>query len=156
MDLAGALGDLPLAAALRGSVVAYPLVNAAHIAALGLLIGAIVTLDLRLLGVFARYPAASLAPPLSAVAAAGLTGAVATGGLLFLVRPAEYLANPAFLLKLALVAAGIGNALAIRFSGDWRCVLAGGSVSLGLRLGAALSILIWLGAVVAGRWIGFV
>ena len=72
-----ALSAWPVAAALRGSAVAYPLVNAAHIASVGLLLGAVVTLDLRLLGAFRSHPLAHLAPPLGRVAAAGLLGALA-------------------------------------------------------------------------------
>ena len=52
--LLGALEGWPIAVLLRGSSVVYLLVNAAHILFIGLLLGAIVTLDLRLLGAFPR------------------------------------------------------------------------------------------------------
>lgn len=151
-----ALADWPVSAALRTSPLLYPIVNAMHIAALGVLIGAIATLDLRLLGAFGRYPAAVLAPPLATMAAIGLAIALVTGFLLFSVRPAEYLQNPAFLAKLALVAAGTINALLVRASAQWRSVLAGEEPRAGLRAMAAVSLAIWLCAVLAGRWIGFV
>jgi hypothetical protein len=85
-----AISDLPLAAALRDSAIAYPLVNAAHIAAFGLLLGAIATLDLRLLGAFRAAPLGALGPPLWRVAAGGLAAAAVTGLLLFSTRAVAY------------------------------------------------------------------
>ena len=118
--------------------------------------GAAVTLDLRLLGAFAAHPLAHLGPPLSRVAATGLALAVATGLLLFSTRPVTYVANPAFLAKLGLVAIGTANALALRAGGGWARALDGAAVPAALRLGATLSLLAWLGALLAGRAIGFV
>ena len=50
------LEALPLAAWLRRPTPAYPLVNAAHILGIGLILGAILPLDLRLMGVFRAAP----------------------------------------------------------------------------------------------------
>jgi len=155
MDWLEAVGQWPLAEGLRQTVVAYALVNAAHILGLALLIGAIATLDLRLLGAFRAAPVPVLAAPLTKVAATGLLLALGTGVLLFSVRPLEYAQNPAFLTKLALVTAGVINALVLRAGPDWRLTLAGGTPTARVRIGAALSLLIWTGAIVSGRWIGF-
>jgi hypothetical protein len=150
-----AISDLPVAAALRGSAIAYPLVNAVHIAGFGALLGAILTLDLRLLGAFRSQPLGALAPPLQRVAAGGLAVAALTGLLLFSTRAPAYAENPAFLLKLGLLAAGLLNVVALRLSPHWARALDGGEVHPSVRLAAALSLLAWLGAVLAGRWIGF-
>jgi hypothetical protein len=48
------LGDSALAAALRQSDIAYPLISSVHILGLGLLAGSIVTLDLRMLNIIKR------------------------------------------------------------------------------------------------------
>lgn len=144
------------AAALRRPGIAYPLVSAAHILALGTLVGAIATLDLRLLGLFRRYPLAHLAAPLTRMAAAGLALAIVTGLCLFIVRPAAYAQNPAFLLKLALVGAGLANALLLRALTRWREAVAGGAIGPAVRLMAALSLAIWAAAVLSGRWIAFI
>jgi hypothetical protein len=48
------LGDTALASALRQSEIAYPLVASAHILGLGLLVGSVVTLDLRILSIIKR------------------------------------------------------------------------------------------------------
>ena len=146
----------PAAAFLRGSVAAYALVNAAHIMGIGLLFGAIATLDLRLLGAFSGHPVAHLGPPLRRVAAAGLALAVVTGVLLFTTRPLAYAANPAFLAKLGLVALGLLNVALLAHSGrHWQAALAGGPVHPAVRGAALASLLAWAGAILAGRWIGF-
>ncbi len=150
-----ALAEWPVAAALRRSPLLYPLVNAAHILAIGLLVGAIFTLDLRVLGAFGRAPLAALGPPLVRVAATGLGLALLTGFLLFSVRPLDYAANPAFLTKLGLITAGLLNVLVHRLGAGWRRALAGGPIEASVRAAAALSLLIWLCAVLAGRWIAF-
>lgn len=136
-------------------MVAYALANAAHILSIGLLWGAVATLDLRLLGAFATHPLAHLGPPLRRMAMAGLGAAVLTGALLFAVRPLAYAENPAFLAKLGLVVLGVGNALLLGRGRAWRAALAGAPVPLPLRAAALVSLLAWLAAVLAGRWIGF-
>lgn len=155
MEWLGALADWPVAAALRRSALLYPLVNGAHILSIGLLLGAIAALDLRMLGLFRAAPLSLFAPPLWRLAACGLGLAAATGFLLFSTRPLGYLANPAFLVKLGLIGLGLLNILALRFNAAWHLALHGGVASASLRLPALVSLLAWTGAVLAGRWIGF-
>jgi hypothetical protein len=150
-----ALHSWEVAALIRRSIYAYPLLNATHIFALTLLIGTIVPADLRILGLFPSLPAGPFLRVMTAISAAGLVLAVATGFLLFSVQPLEYAANAAFLTKLSLVGIGVINAIVIRFSAGWRKVLAGGIASPGLRAGALLSLTIWIAALLAGRWIAF-
>jgi hypothetical protein len=150
-----ALQGWELAALLRRSVYVYPLVNAAHIFSLALLIGAILPADLRMLGLFQGVAAPPFLRLMTAIAATGLALAVATGFLLFSVQPLEYAYNPAFLTKVALVALGVLNATAIRLSPGWVEATSTGIVSSGLKLGAAVSLTIWICALLAGRWIAF-
>ena len=150
-----ALAATPFAALLRTSTVAYATLNAAHIFSIGLVVGSIATLDLRVLGVFRSVPLGALASPLSRIAAAGVLLAVTTGFFLFSVRPLTYAQNPAFLTKISLVALGVVNALVLQASWRWRVVREGGTITLPVRLAAIASLLIWAGAVLAGRWIGF-
>jgi hypothetical protein len=150
-----ALAAWPVAAALRDSAVAYPIINAAHIISIGLLLGAIVTLDLRLLGAFRSHPLAHLAPPLVRVAATGLAGAAMTGLLLFSTRPGAYAENPAFLAKLALVGCGLMNALVLRLNPKWMEISRDARMPLSVQVQALVSLLTWIAAVIAGRWIGF-
>lgn len=148
-----ALHDWEVAALLR--FYAYPLVNAAHIFSIGLLVGSIVPADLRMLGFFAGVPAAPFLRLMTAFAATGLALAITTGFLLFSVQPHEYAGNPAFLTKIGLVAIGATSALVVRFGPGWRAAMAGGGVSPALKAAAFLSIAIWVCALLAGRWIAF-
>lgn len=154
-DWLAALQQSPPAALLRRSLYLYPIVNALHILGIGLLVGAILPADLRMLGLFRQRPLTLLVPFLTGAAAFGLALAVATGVLLFSVKPLEYAVNAAFLSKVALVAAGTVNALALRLSPAWRAAMAGGPATARLRLGAVASFLIWPAALLSGRFIAF-
>lgn len=151
-----ALGDSALAAVLRRSDVAYPVVSTLHILGIGLLAGAIMTLDLRIIGIIKRVTIADLAPLLSRVAGVGLLLAILTGIALFSVQPSHYLGNDAFLLKVSLVALGIINVILVHRSAGWKSALLGLGASTPLKLLASVSLLIWLAALFAGRWIAFV
>lgn len=136
------------AAYLRGSFVAYPLVNAAHILAIGALVTCAALMDLRLLGMGNSVAVATVIAYLRPIAMLALLLAVATGLLLFSVRPLEYADNPAFRVKLLLVIAATANALVFSLLHD--------QIALPYRRAlAALSLALWPAAVVAGRFIGF-
>ncbi|MGH0330948.1 DUF6644 family protein [Sinorhizobium meliloti] len=149
------IGALPFAVAIRRSAVLYIFVNAAHILSIGIIVGSILPLDLRLLGFFRSVPVAVVGPYLSRTAAIGVALAIATGFCLFSVRPVEYAANPAFLTKMTLLALGALNAAILHLTPQWRDAVKGGPLSPRVRLSALLSMSIWTGAVLAGRWIGF-
>src|SRR5678815_2495381 len=119
-ELIAALAGSSVATALRASRLVYPVVNALHILGLAALFGAILALDLRLLGTARAIPAEPLARYLPRVAAAGLAIAVLTGLALFTVQPADYVGNRAFLLKVALVGVGTLHALSVHRSVAWR------------------------------------
>lgn len=155
MEFLAPLAETPLARALISSATVYLLVNAAHILGIGMLFGAILALDLRLLGLAQAVPLPAIAPYLSRVAGAGVMLAIVTGFCLFTVKPVEYARNPAFLFKLGLVALGLLNVAIVHFGSGWRAVLSGEKPGAGLRISAAFSTLVWIAAVIAGRWIGF-
>jgi hypothetical protein len=137
-----AIGSWPGAVWLQQSGTAYLFVNAAHILGIGLLLGGILPLDLRLLGLFRRYPIDVIRPFLTRSAGTGLALALITGLWLFSVKPEEYLANEAFRWKAALLATALVN-IAIQHWGN------------ATRTSAALSFGLWLSVLIAGRWIGF-
>ncbi len=155
MDVLGVIAGLPPAEILRNSAVAYIFVNAAHIFSIGLLVGSVTALDLRLLGLFRAYSVRDAAGLLSKTAVIGLVCAVISGAFLFSTRPAAYLENPAFLTKLTLLAFGVINAALMLRGKAWTVVLATGEVTKAIKVSAALSLAIWTATLVAGRWIGF-
>jgi hypothetical protein len=149
------LADTGVAQALTAWPTLYIFINAAHILGIGLLAGAILPLDLRLLGLFKRFPLALLGPFLSRAAMTGVILAMLSGLLLFCAKAPDYAANPAFLTKMALLATGLANALLLHAHPGWRLALASGQASARVRIAAAVSMLCWLSAILAGRWIGF-
>lgn len=153
-----ALEATPLATALRGSVWVYPLVNAAHILGVALLVGSIVPLDLRLLGVWRSVPLTPLWGVLTRTAGAGLILAMIFGALLFITRASEYTASNLFISKMAVVALGTANALALRVLPRTQVseiTLTKGKPPARLRLAGGISLVTWLTALTLGRLIGY-
>jgi hypothetical protein len=69
---------------------------------------------------------------------------------LFSVKPAEYLVNDAFRVKLVVLAVAMANVMLFQSLTKQNVT---GSVA---RIGAAVSLCLWLSVLIAGRWIGFV
>ncbi|UKV12992.1 DUF2214 domain-containing protein [Thalassospiraceae bacterium SW-3-3] len=145
----------PLATALRSPGPFYMLVNAAHILGLSLLIGAIVPLDLRLVGIIRRPDIRVIGPFLSRAAGCGFLLVLLTGPALWSVNALEYLDNTAFRWKMLLVALGIATIVIQHVAPGWRHAITTGRITRPTRIMAALSLLIWPSALLAGRWIGF-
>lgn len=137
---------------LQASGTAWMLVNASHLLGIVLLLGSILPLDLRLLAGRERLPLSAPTRAAIRTAALGLVLAIATGLWMFSAQPREYLGNAAFAWKLALVAVALANVAAQhRLLGRTRI----GLPPIGVRALAALSSLLWLATLLAGRWIGF-
>jgi len=156
LDIVEVIAGWPGAQWLRASSFAYPFVNAAHILGIGLLLGAILPLDLRLLGLFNAVPLRVIGPFLSRAAAVGAGLAALTGLWLFSVQPADYLGNPAFQVKAGLLALAVINIIAQHLGPQYREAVGGGRIGTMVRVHATLSVVLWLSVLVAGRWIGFV
>lgn len=151
-----AVENSALAEALRTSRTAYPIVNGLHIIGLAVLFGSILSLDLKLLGLFPQIPVQPLALYLPRVSACGLALAAATGLLLFSIQPRDYAENSAFLIKVGLVLIGTAHAAWVHSTQGWkRAARENGSVAKRLRVSAGLSLSIWSAAILAGRFIAF-
>lgn len=121
---------------IRSSTFIYPLLSAAHVTAIGLLLGAITVWDVMMLR---GETAPSLA---NSVAGWGLGVAIATGVVLFLCRGGQYAVNPAFQFKIALLSLAALNIVSERIFGRQ-------------MVAAALSLLLWPAIIIAGRYIAF-
>jgi hypothetical protein len=147
-----------LAKALRSSVWAYPLVNAAHILGVALLVGAMVPLDLRLLGAWRSVPLIPLWRVLTRTAGAGLALAMVFGMLLFITRATEYAASSLFIAKMVVVLVGVVNALVVRLvlpAAGAPLAPATGKLPVRLRLAGGVSLAAWLTALSLGRLVGY-
>ena len=153
-----ALQNMALPSALRASRWVYPLVNAGHILGLAMLFGAILPLDLRLLGLWPAVPLKTLSRVLLPIAIGGLTLSIITGLLLFSVSAAKYAATPLFQVKLLLIAAAVANALLLRRSVGWREAMVTGQALIRkrLQLAGGLSILLWLAVILCGRFLAYI
>ena len=115
---------------------------------IALLIGSVVPLNLRLLGVWRGISREALVRVLAPVAASGLTLALITGPLLFSVRAQEYSGVEFLQLKLAFIAVGVLSTLALCWPHGFLLKDAPRTRLIGH---AVLSTVCWLGALVCGR-----
>lgn len=145
-----------LAQALRDSAWIYPLINAGHILGVALLLGNIIALDLRLLGCWRQMPLAPLWNMARRMAAMGLALAVACGLLLFAARATEYVASAFFQAKMAVIGVLVINAVWVSWIGSQMVARSGNNrAPRAIRMGAALSLCGWVGALTLGRLVGY-
>jgi hypothetical protein len=125
-----------------------------HFTGLALLMGAMLVIDITLMG-FARMIPPGAALKLLPLAVAGFVLNLLTGIMFFCFDPDRFGLNPAFQVKMLLVLAAGLNALWFTFA-EHRAVSqapAGARLPLNVRLSASLSLLLWFGVIVAGRMI---
>jgi hypothetical protein len=135
----------------------YPIVEILHIVGLAVLVGAAVLFDLRLLGVSRTLSAAALAAHLLPWARASLLLIVPSGLMMFSAHATEFATNPAFQLKLILLAAAALNAAAFHLR-TFRTVAAwdrGTPAPAAAKVAAILSLLIWSGVITCGRLLAY-
>lgn len=149
------LADLqatPAAQWLRGARWGYAAVSGAHVLGIAMLVGAILPLDMRLLGFWQSVDRSALVRVLAPVAATGLAVAVTMGICLFAVRAQEYASLDVFRIKLILIVIGSCAAILLHVRAGWLLDSASDRV---LRFHAVLSLTCWLGALASGRLIAF-
>ena len=125
----------------------------AHVLGIAVLIGSILTLDLRLIGFAQWLDTTHLARLVVPVAGTALGCAIVSGGLLFIGRAAQYADFGLFQLKIALIAAALTATLAAHKR--YGLCLERATARQRGRIGFA-SISLWLAVAVAGRMIAFV
>lgn len=145
---ASALGQ-----AVRTSVWLFPVIESTHLLGLSLLGGAVLIVDLRLLGLMLRdHPISTLAAGARPWLVGGLLWMGATGFLLFMSEAVKCYHNPSFWVKMTTLPVALAFTFLVRqrvamregFSTSWRSRLLGGT-----------SIALWFTVAAAGRWIGF-
>ena len=153
------LEGLPLGQLMRTSGVwTYGIVNLTHILGVATLFGAVLVLDLRLLGVWRQVPLVALEKPAVSLASCGFALAVSSGVCLITTNATEYLGNPFLLIKFAAIGLGVLNVIVVQFLSVWRqraAEPASARQRFGLAVVGGTSLACWLGAVAAGRMIGY-
>lgn len=149
-----------LAEALRGlGVWTYGIINLVHVLGISTLFGAILILDLRLIGAWKSIPVSTVARPTVALAAIGFVLAVPSGIMMLSFNTTEYHANPFLYIKLPMVVLGMVNVAVIGRLPAWRRARGGQALQVSdrrtLALAGAVSLMIWLTVIVCGRMIGY-
>jgi hypothetical protein len=146
-----------LAVAMRQWLWLYPAVEIVHIVGFVVLVGAAFMFDLRLLGLSRALAVSAMADHLLRWARLALVLVVPSGVLMFMAHATEMLDNPAFQLKLALIAAaflnaGIFHRWPFRAVGDWDTELPAPPAA---RAAGVLSLLLWTGVIACGRLLAY-
>jgi hypothetical protein len=135
------------------SIWAYPTILTLHTVGLGIVVGANAVIDFRLLGFAPRMSLPSLSPLFRLIVWAFLLNA-ATGVILFMSDATTKSKQPVFYVKLTLIALALWNTNLIR-----RGMRDGGPdepVSGGrYRRLAIVSLVLWAGAITAGRLMAY-
>lgn len=130
----------------------WPTLESIHFVSLCILFGSVLTIDLRLIGVF-RKPCAGVIATLTRLALLAFAINLATGLLFLAGNTFKYVGNAAFEIKLALIAAAGVNVvfykLRVANVPDTAAVTPQ-SVAVG-----SLSLAFWIGVIICGRMITF-
>ena len=131
------------------SLLAFPGILVLHAIGMGFAVGISVAFDLRVLG-FAPGVAVSEVRRFFPILWGGFWLNAASGLLLLVAYPTKALTNPVFYLKLLMI--GIAMTLLIKLD---RRVDAGSAGSVAARRMALVSILCWVTAITAGRFLAY-
>ena len=150
--------DSGLADNIRENDVLFPLIESVHVLAVCLVVGSILVVDLRLLGLASIHRSVSrVTSGILPLTWSAFAVAVASGILMFISNATKYLENGYFVAKISLIcAAGLNmaifHAVSARDLPRWEHDTA---LPFPARLAGGLSILLWVLVVTCGRWIGF-
>jgi hypothetical protein len=157
-DLISYLEHSRLADNIRENDLLFPFIESVHVLAICLVVGSILAVDLRLLGLASiRRSVSRVTHGILPLTWCTFVVAVASGGLLFISNATKYLGNGFFVAKLFLIgAAGLNmmifHAISAKDLPRWENET---RLPLPARLAGGLSILLWVAVVACGRWVGF-
>jgi hypothetical protein len=154
VDLLSTLADTPVAKAIAESGWVFPTLECFHVVAITLVVGSILVVDLRLIGLASRHrPADVFTAQLTPITWVAFSIALLTGGLMFLAKPVAYSQNLFFRGKLALLLLAAINMAVFHLMVERR----GGATAsrLAAKASGLASLIIWIAIIAMGRWIGF-
>jgi hypothetical protein len=137
------------------SLYGYPIVLGLHAIGLAIVVGLLIFVDLRLLNFLGDIRLSSLLGPMK-LAWIGFTINALSGFALFSSQATYIIYSPPFIIKIGLVILGAIIAFYIQRQtaknvADWEA----GSVPSSIKAAAAISLLCWMGAIIAGRLIAY-
>jgi hypothetical protein len=152
------IDSTPLSQAIQSAKWVVPTVQTIHIVGIAAVMSSILMIDLRLLGIVGRdQPLARVASRFRPVIWWTLPVLLASGLVMIIGEPLRSLANWVFQLKMFLLILAILVTLAFQMPlagnpSHWESTTAR---QLTARVIAAVSLLLWVGIVFAGRWIAY-
>jgi hypothetical protein len=155
-DLWPWLENLPLAMSI-GESYWFPLLESIHVLTATFLVGSILMVDLRLLGLAAtNYPVSRVVKETVPWTYSASVVSVITGLGLFITRASHYVDNRAFQIKLVLLVLAGVNMAVFHLATSRKIAHRDTAVvtTTGARFAGASSLLLWIGVMLAGRWIG--
>jgi hypothetical protein len=157
-DLISVLENSALADNIRENDVLFPLVESVHVLAICLVVGSILAVDLRLLGLaWIHRSVSSVTRGVLPLTWGAFVVAVGSGGLMFISNATKYLGNGFFVAKMILI--GMAGLNMVIFHGisakDLPLWENETRLPFPARLAGGVSILLWIAVVACGRWIGF-
>jgi hypothetical protein len=153
-----ALYSNPVAQTIRENELLFPWVEAVHVFAIALVFGSIALVDLRLIGIRSLdRPISKVSKELLPITWLAFIVAAITGTILFTSNAVSYSQNFYFLSKLFLLALAGVNMMVFQFIIGRNLERWDNSLQLPLsaRLAGFISIALWAGVIICGRWIGF-
>ena len=136
------------------SIFAYWFILSFHAIGMGLLVGASVVIDLRLLGVAKDLPLSPL-KGLYRIIWMGFWIQVVSGSLLLIAYPTKALTNPDFYIKLTLIGLAVAVMHTIRKRVFTDTAMTESEMMLKGKALAVWSLVFWAGAVTAGRLLAY-
>jgi len=133
----------------------WPTCETLHFVGLSLLLGVVLLVDLRVLGVVRGVSFKSL-HRLLPWAALGFAVNIGTGMLFFVGIPAQYTKNPAFYWKIGLAMLAGANALYFTIFDEPWSLDAKGDAPFTAKVAAASAMLLWLGVLYFGSMLPFI
>jgi uncharacterized protein DUF6644 len=141
-----------LIVAMRSSVWLFPVIESLHLMGLALIGGAVLMVDLRLLGFgLRRQPVAQVAQDAQRWLLVSLLVMLPTGLLLFMASAVKCYYLPAFWVKMT----SLFLALVFTFAVRRRVIMATRMSPVRTRLVAVVSLSLWSSVAIAGRLVGF-
>jgi len=136
------------------SIFAYWFILSLHAVGMGLLVGASVVIDLRLLGVAKDLPLSPL-KGLYRIIWVGFWIQIVSGALLLIAYPTKALTNPDFYIKLTLIGIAVTMMMSIKKRVFADTTLSDSDMMLRGKALAVWSLVLWAGAVTAGRLLAY-
>jgi hypothetical protein len=136
------------------SIWAYPSVLTLHTIGMGLLVGTIAVVDLRILGVAPVIPLASM-ENLLPVMWLGFWMNALSGTTLFIAGATRHAANPFFYIKMTCIALGVVNIRLLRRRVFRKSPSVDTPVPIKNKVLASTSLALWAGAITAGRLMAY-